>query len=151
MYKVIMPVDRSRFFKMLDLMSELRSFLFYYRYITSNDLSCRTMVEGKEELEYVGELTFRWSMPRTRIFLFYCNLKVWEQRSIYNRKKFQEKSSTYLKDVTIGMLLLFSLLLSIFTDFGRFLSCLFLLFFESVVYFTAFLVRCTCVLFWPIT
>lgn len=114
MYKVIMPVDRSRFFKMLDLMSELRSSLFYYCYITSNDLSCRTMVEGKEELEYVGEPTFRWSMPRTRIFLFYCNLKVWEQRSIYNRKKFQEKSSTYLKDVTIGMLLLFSLLLSIF-------------------------------------
>lgn len=152
MYKVIMPVDRSRFFKMLDLMSELRSSLFYYRYITSNDLSCRTMVEGKEELEYVGELTFRWSMPRTRIFLFYCNLKVWEQRSIYNRKKFQEKSSTYLKDVTIGMLLLFSLLLSIFLlILGGFSLVCFCFFFESVVYFTAFLVRCTCVLFWPIT
>lgn len=54
-----MPVERSRFFKMLDLMSELRSSLFYYCYITSNDLSCRTLVEGKEELEYVGELTLR--------------------------------------------------------------------------------------------
>lgn len=59
MYKLIMPVERSRFFKMLDLMSELRASLFYYCYITSNDLSCRTMVEGKEELEYVGELTLR--------------------------------------------------------------------------------------------
>lgn len=59
MYKIIMLVERLRFFKMLDLMSELRLFLFYYCYIISNDLFCRIIVEGKEELEYIGELILR--------------------------------------------------------------------------------------------